>query len=695
MQINIKADDQSQVQGFETQQMGFDVAKQAKLFHMLSNTLYTDKLSAVIRELCSNAFDSHVMAGCADAPIHITVPTFEKPVLVISDSGIGLTKEEALKTILCYLGSNKDTSNDFVGGWGIGSKSPFAYTNTYDVEVVKAGVSVAFTCWKDEHGLPQVIVSREGLTDRHDGVIMSVPISASDLHTCLCRVREYMQWTNYNVVTDDAGGSTPAKAITTIEFDDFVMKTYPSADYNTRGAILLVYGGYSYRIEEVLSGHDQSDLFDNLKKSLKPNVRVAIVVKQVSAVDFSMNRETLEHTAKSKKFVRDAVTAIWDVVSLRAKAYGPVIEAWGNNENKSVKRFSDVYEEFLTSSEDENLTRLAHSFAFDDKWVSCPVAAEDTKVLRGIHQRLGLYDVTLQLGFSDVDKQFTIYYSKVSVVPRRALQWIKHGNRHNALFVKAPSEADAKTLLAAMPTFGGYDVTKFAYSEIEQEAKAKAKPADRAPSELPKFVIDAAMSRYHNYDSGVAYVITPVASRATVAIIVDILAYGEAVVPFTPTKSFMSGKHKKLPNILEANDWITRQLPRLETVVSTVRGCPGTEELTQIIVSISDVICDLDRNAGLARECREVFPVLKKWQYAHRVAEINKKEIDDLVDATGIDADPCLAAAIVTARELLRRYNEIKETVPFFNMERLRHEVKLKNKAAEALVLTHNLGDIL
>lgn len=691
MQINIKADDQSQVQGFETQQMGFDIAKQAKLFHMLSNTLYTDKLSAVIRELCSNAFDSHVMAGCPDAPIHITVPTFEKPVLVISDSGIGLTKEGALKTILCYLGSNKDTSNDFVGGWGIGSKSPFAYTNTYDITVIKDGTIVVFTCWKDEHGLPQVLVSEEGPTDRPNGVVISVPIKGSDVNTCLRKVREYLQWTNYNVVTNDPSYARP-DAIATIEFDDFVMTTYPRG--NEHNFILLTYGGYSYRIEEVLSGHDQSELFDKLKGALKSNIRVAIAVKQVSAVDFSMNRETIEHTMKSKKFVLDAVAAIWAKASCETSAYSTVTKDWEKDETKSVKRFSEVYEELLAEGEDENLALVARNFAFSDAWVRCPLAAEDNKVLRGISSRLGVHNIqTLQLTFSDIDNQFTIYHSKVYTIPTYSFRRLVDDKRRNTLFVKAPSEADAKTLLASLPTFGGYDVSKFAYVEIEQEVNAKA--AKQAVLEFPKFIIDDSTSTYHKYDKAVNYLITAAASRGAAAIITSILGNSKSVVRFTPTKSFMEGKYKKLPNILKAVDWIAAEMPKVATAVSTVRNCPDTKDLERIVDRLRDVGYDLNGNTKMGRKCSEVCLVLEKWRNTHRMIELKKKEIDALVSIDGVAVDPSLAAAFVDARELLRRYNEIKETVPFFNMERLRREVKLKNKAAEKLALAYNLGDIL
>ena len=58
MLINIQADRESTASGVEVAQMRFDTTKQAKLFHMLSSSLYSDKPASIIRELCSNCHDS-------------------------------------------------------------------------------------------------------------------------------------------------------------------------------------------------------------------------------------------------------------------------------------------------------------------------------------------------------------------------------------------------------------------------------------------------------------------------------------------------------------------------------------------------------------------------------------------------------------------------------------------------------------
>jgi HSP90 family molecular chaperone len=65
MKIAVNADAESTVVGVESGRMNFDTSKQAKLFHMLSSSLYSNKPRSILRELASNAHDSHVQAGIA------------------------------------------------------------------------------------------------------------------------------------------------------------------------------------------------------------------------------------------------------------------------------------------------------------------------------------------------------------------------------------------------------------------------------------------------------------------------------------------------------------------------------------------------------------------------------------------------------------------------------------------------------
>lgn len=93
--------------------------------------LYTDPPGSVMREIASNAYDANKVAGNGDIPIEITLPTRLAPTLVIKDRGRGMDREFLMTTYCNLLSSTKRGANEEIGGYGIGSKSPLGYTDSY------------------------------------------------------------------------------------------------------------------------------------------------------------------------------------------------------------------------------------------------------------------------------------------------------------------------------------------------------------------------------------------------------------------------------------------------------------------------------------------------------------------------------------------------------------------------------------
>ena len=132
----------------------FGVNQGAQMFKVLSSTLYSDKVRAIIRELSCNAWDAHVAAGKPDVPFEIHMPTLHEPWFAIKDQGTGLSHNDIISLFCTYFGSNKTTSDKFIGALGLGSKSPFCYTPMYNVKVTHEGVTRMYEARVDENGEP-------------------------------------------------------------------------------------------------------------------------------------------------------------------------------------------------------------------------------------------------------------------------------------------------------------------------------------------------------------------------------------------------------------------------------------------------------------------------------------------------------------------------------------------------------------
>lgn len=98
----------------------FTIQATAKSFQILSDGLYSNKIRAIIRELSTNAYDSHVAAGKAQVPFTVNIPNVLAPWFSVRDYGVGLSHDEVLSIYTSYFTSTKSDSDDFVGALGLG-----------------------------------------------------------------------------------------------------------------------------------------------------------------------------------------------------------------------------------------------------------------------------------------------------------------------------------------------------------------------------------------------------------------------------------------------------------------------------------------------------------------------------------------------------------------------------------------------
>jgi len=156
----------------------FRIRNSAKAFNILSSGLYANKIRAIIRELSCNAVDSHTAAGKQDTPFDVHLPNQLEPWFSIRDYGTGLSHEQVTNIYTTYFESTKTNSNDFIGALGLGSKSPFSYTDNFTVTAIKDGVKGVYSAFINEAGVPSIAKMGEEQTSEPDGV--EVKFSVSD-----------------------------------------------------------------------------------------------------------------------------------------------------------------------------------------------------------------------------------------------------------------------------------------------------------------------------------------------------------------------------------------------------------------------------------------------------------------------------------------------------------------------------------
>lgn len=279
----------------------FSIEASAKAFFILSDGLYSNKILAVIRELSTNAYDSHVEAGKASTPFDVHIPTHLQPVFFIRDYGTGMTHEDCMQLYTTYFRSTRNNSNEAVGCLGLGSKAPFAYADSFTVEAYLDGTRRIYTAYKNEDGSPVFSLLEETVTSEPNGIKVSINVSSNDVnrfHNEAVRVYEY-----FNVKPNFIGQKLSFRNIDKVlsgknwYFDD-------NASDN-----LIVMGQIAYPIDtyQLVANLDKS--FERHRKFIEYSEGLRIFVN-IGDVDITPSRESLSYSRETKNNILTIVDAI-------------------------------------------------------------------------------------------------------------------------------------------------------------------------------------------------------------------------------------------------------------------------------------------------------------------------------------------------------------------------------------------------
>lgn len=152
----------------------FDEESFGTLMSLLSN-MYSNKNEAVLREYSANAYDSHIAAG-QSRPVEITLPTALQPTLLVQDFGLGLSKEDVERVYIRYGKSTKRSTNEQIGGFGIGCKAAFTLGHQFVVTAVKDGVKVVYLFALNEENVGSATLIKEESTTEPNGVLVSMAV---------------------------------------------------------------------------------------------------------------------------------------------------------------------------------------------------------------------------------------------------------------------------------------------------------------------------------------------------------------------------------------------------------------------------------------------------------------------------------------------------------------------------------------
>jgi len=331
----------------------FNISCSVEMFDMLSSGLYKDKIKAVIRELSTNANDAHIEAGVTDKQVKVILPSELEPNFSVRDFGGGMGEDMVMTLYSTYGESTKRMSNAFNGALGVGSKSPFSYSDAFSVVSRHEGMKKTYALYVD-NGMPTISKMAEAeLTDEDEGTGLEiiVPVLEADFGKFHETATKVYQWfSNRPDVSQDLTYKTLPKLLEGAGW--YVYDDTASSYYNTLEGIHVVMANIAYPV-------DVTNLSSRVKKVLGEaplliEVPTGSVRMAASRESLSMTKETIAYlNTHLAKIEAEIVKSIQDKLDTEDD-----LTAW----NKSLLLLNLKDEYNLGELIEENFTEGAGSF---------------------------------------------------------------------------------------------------------------------------------------------------------------------------------------------------------------------------------------------------------------------------------------------------------------------------------------------
>ena len=289
---HVKKDDQNLTEA------SFGIGDAVTIFRLLRDKIYSDKITAVIREYVANAVDAHSAAGQSRA-VDIYLPSFANQTFYVRDYGSGLSEEDVRDIYVMYGTSTKRSTNNEVGQLGLGCKSAFAYNDTFTVVSYQDGKAYTYTAYIDDSGVGKIRTMDISPTTEPSGVKVIIPVKASDVSWFVSKARDALCYypQKFNVIS--------GQTITYFDKKKQILHgvSGPAEWYITQNMEpTVVMGGIPYPL-------DAKQALDG--SSVEPWAQGSCVIfVPIGAVDFAVSRELLEYTKRTKGFLKKAIAEI-------------------------------------------------------------------------------------------------------------------------------------------------------------------------------------------------------------------------------------------------------------------------------------------------------------------------------------------------------------------------------------------------
>ncbi len=343
---------------FTSTSFGINEKSLGMFFKSFTDSLYSDKIGSIVREITSNCYDSHREAG-VNFPVTIKL---ERPFygsrdagqIVFTDYGVGISPERMTNIYAFYFSSTKRTSNNEIGGFGIGAKSPLAYTESFIIQTVFNKVQYTYVIRRGVQAPTIDLIQKEATTERN-GTKVKIDIKNDrDYQLFVDAIKNQLRFFD-NLVIDAQNLSYKEHNLTLNDYKIYQGKHFivRSNDAGRKGGVCL--GAVYYPLN-----YAQIDEYED-------DFKTPICLKvNIGDIDVTLNRESIEYNERTvaflKKKMQQAKEELTEIYRDQSKEYTDILEYIKCRDLKPFVRF-DGYSFSVQGYVSSKVTSIFKPFA--------------------------------------------------------------------------------------------------------------------------------------------------------------------------------------------------------------------------------------------------------------------------------------------------------------------------------------------
>lgn len=300
------------------------------IFDILRNKLYSDKALAVVREYVTNAYDANIEAGNESRPIVISAPSSMTPQFKVRDFGRGLSETD-IRNIYCMYGrSTKRNSNEFTGQLGLGSKSGFAYGESFGITSYLNGTKTVYIAYIDESKLGSVAKVSEEETKEDNGIEIDIPVKKTDISVFSRTIANVIKY--FKIKPTINGSIDQLSDDTLFKGEGWIVNksigSYYGGAYGRKDAVAVM-GNIAYPINpSQVYPEESNNYWNNSNLGFKFISGLTVMFFDIGQLSIAASREELEYNDVTIKAIKCKALDSWNSFKITV--------------GKDVEKFTDL-----------------------------------------------------------------------------------------------------------------------------------------------------------------------------------------------------------------------------------------------------------------------------------------------------------------------------------------------------------------